>query len=189
MPAYMEVALSLSPENMKKLAKGHTIQLKHSQIAPGAQHKHKLVMSKKNAMKIMRAGRNGKQVRLSLSSDEIEGSGVLDWFKKAGRFVKDKIIDTQFYQDNLRPLARKGVDMLVDSFVPVPARDLARKGVDFVGDKTKAFGLPQSLDGSMSLAQKSMITEAQKAIAYSRKPDMRAHRKGKLPKGSGIYRS
>lgn len=149
---YHECPCSLTAQNIKSLAKGKTVQLKHHQIAHGKTHKHKLVLPKKTITKVNRASRNQKGVRLTLAPHEIEGSGILDFFKTIGnnlvknvKWVKDKVIDTDFYQQNLRPLAKQVVNQAYDSVIrPVIPSALGDKGkelVNTIGDKTGAFGL------------------------------------------------
>ncbi len=48
--------------------------------------------------------------------------------------LKDKVVDTPFYQQAIRPIAKQGVNALIDNFVPTPARDIAQKAADFAGD-------------------------------------------------------
>jgi hypothetical protein len=79
------------------------------------------------------------------------GSGLFDWLKNAANWVKDKVVDTPFYQQTVRPIAKQGVSNLIDTFVPVVARDVAHKAADFAGDKTGAFGLRKpKLSNNMS---------------------------------------
>jgi hypothetical protein len=48
-------------------------------------------------------------VHLGLSPEEIHhtsGTGLFDWVKNAMNWVKDKVVDTPFYQQVIRPIAK-----------------------------------------------------------------------------------
>ncbi len=107
-----------------------------------------------------KASKNNKGARLGLSAKEIHncmGTGLFDWIKNAWNTVKNKVIDTPFYQQTVRPIARQGVNQLFDIFVPAAARDVAHKATDFVGDKTGAFGLHQHKRVAVSNNMSGMI--------------------------------
>jgi hypothetical protein len=139
-----KVPVTLTKKQATRLMHGHTVQLKHENISHGRQHQHHLVLHHENVKKVHKAARNSKGCRLALSPEEIHhcmGSGIFDFSKNAWNTVKNKVIDTPFYQNTVRPLAKQGVNTLIDNFVPAAARDVAHKAADFAGDKTRAFGL------------------------------------------------
>ncbi len=75
-------------------------------------------------------------------------SGFLDTLRNIGNkvrqgaeFLKHNVIDSDFYQKNLRPIARNLVDQGIQNFVPAPGRDIARKAADFASQQTGAFGI------------------------------------------------
>ncbi len=190
--AFHKVPMTLTRANMMKLAKGKTCQLAHHQISHGVQHKHALVLPHKLAKRVQNAAKNKKGIRLSIAKDQMEGSGIFDFLKKAGSWIKKNVIDTPFYQNTIRPIAKDIVKAGINTFVPTPLRGVAQQGADFIGDKTGGFGLRhpyQSKDGSMSLAQQSQITNAQMAIANMNKGKPRMMKKRALLKGSGVYRN
>ena len=142
--ALHHVPVTLTKKQASRLMHGHTVQLKHEHISHAKQHPHVLVLHHENAKKVHKAAKNSKGVRLGLSSEEIHhcmGTGLFDWIKNAWNTVKNKVIDTPFYQQTIKPIAKQGVNALIDDFVPAPARDIAHKAADFAGDKTGAFGL------------------------------------------------
>ena len=87
----------------------------------------------------------------------MEGSGLFDWLKNAWNTVKSKVIDTPFYQNTVRHIAKQGVNQLIDNFVPAAARDVAHKAADFAGDKTGDFGLRQNKRVTLSNNMSRMI--------------------------------
>ena len=143
---YHKVPLTLTESQFKKMRAGHPIQLAHHQIGGGAIHRHHLMLHPENAKKVAGAIRKQKGVRIHVSPYEFEasGEGIMDFFNKikdAAQWVKNKIIDTPFYQQNLRPLAKNLVNLGIDNFVPAAARQVARQAADFAGEKTGAFGI------------------------------------------------
>jgi hypothetical protein len=140
MSSLVPVNLHLSKHQVRKAAQGRPIQISAENLHKGT---HTIHVHPENHKKIQKAKRVRKGVRLHLSHHEMEGSGLFDFLRNAWNTVKNKVIDTQFYQNTVRPIAKQGVNQLIDTFVPAPARDIAHKGADFVGDKTGAFGLRQ----------------------------------------------
>jgi hypothetical protein len=144
---YHKVPLTLTESQFKKMKAGHPIQLAHHQIGGGGL-KHHLMLHPETAKKVAGAVRRGKGVRIHVSPHEFQasGEGIMDFFNKlkdAGKWVKEKVIDTPFYQQNIRPIARQlvntGLDMAATKLGP--AADIARKGAYALGDTTGAFGL------------------------------------------------
>ena len=131
------IPVRISKAQAHKAKRGKPGQLGYSQLSGDSNIK--LVLHPANAKKVQRAVRNQKGCRLILSPEEIEGSGLFDWLKNAGQWVKKNIIDSPFYQQNVRPIAKQlvksGVQML-----PV-GQDLAQKGADWLGEKSGAFGM------------------------------------------------
>ncbi len=143
---YHQVPLTLSQPQFHKLRKGHQIQLSHQQIGHGVQHRHHVMVHPETAKKVHQAKMKQKGVRISMTPHEMEASGeglkeFWEKLKNAGQFIKNKIIDTPFYQQTVRPIAKNLVNQGIDTFVPAPARDVAHQASSFVGEKTGAFGL------------------------------------------------
>jgi hypothetical protein len=104
-----------------------------------------------NHKKVQKAKKSSKGVRLHLSQNEVAGSGFLDWIKDvgnkiadAGNWVKHNVIDSYFYQKNIRPIAH---DIVASTVKPVvssytgPLSGVANQGIDAIGNSTGAFGL------------------------------------------------
>jgi hypothetical protein len=126
MSALVPVSLHLSKAQVRKAAQGRPIQISAANLHKGT---HTIHVHPENHKKIQKAKR----------------SGLFDWLKNAWNTVKNKVIDTPFYQQTVRPIAKQGVNQLIDNFVPSAARDVAHKAADFAGDKTGAFGLRHSV--------------------------------------------
>lgn len=145
---YHQVPLTLTPGQFKKMRAGHPIQLARHQIGGGAIHKHHLMLHPENAKKVAGAIRRQKGVRIHVSPHEFEasGEGIMDFFNKikdAGNWVKSKVIDTPFYQQNIKPIVRQAVDAGLQMAAPRlgVAAPLAQKGVYALGEKTGAYGI------------------------------------------------
>ena len=137
MSDFIPVKLHLSKHQVRKAVRGHPIQISAANL-----HKdtHTLHLHPENHKKVHKAKRAKKGTRLHLSQHELQASGLWDILKNAWNTVKNKVIDTPFYQQTINPIAKQGVNDLIDNFVPAPARDIAHKAADFAGDKTEAFG-------------------------------------------------
>jgi hypothetical protein len=144
------------------------------QITPDAlkDDSHWLILEKKSATKVRRAQRTGKGCRIQLSPMEMESSGeglkeFWEGLKNAGKWVKEKIIDTPFYQQNVKPLVRQAVDAGVALAAPRlgPASDIAKKGVYAIGEKTGAYGLREDFQRIGRKAGEFYQTHAKKYVA------------------------
>ena len=149
-----EVHAHLSHEQVKRLHKGETVQLKHDQVGRG---EHKLMLSKSKATKMMTAHRSGKGMRLHMSPAEISASGLS--LKDVGNALKKGY---QLYQKNVKPLVGQQIRAGLTNAIKVGAPALAAavgmpeaspalaaladkyaaSAVNAVGDVTGAFGLP-----------------------------------------------
>jgi len=137
------LSVYVSQNQARKLVKGKPIQLSHSALSQG--HNVEMKVHPMTYKKIQRALRNKKGSRIQLSEQEIMASGILDWLKNAASWVKKNVIDTPFYQEKIRPIARDLVKTGV-SMIPGPqlARDVAQRGVDYLSEKSSAFGMPSN---------------------------------------------
>ena len=142
---YHKVPLTLTESQFKKMRAGHPIQLAHHQIGGGGL-KHHLMLHPETAKKVAGAVRRGKGVRIHVSPHEFHasGEGIRDFFnkiKESAQWLKNKVIDTPFYQQTVRPIARNLVNQGIENFLPVSARNVAHQAANFAGEKTGAFGL------------------------------------------------
>lgn len=144
-----KVHLKLTLPQAKKLMNGGTIQLSPTALKDNA---HWLILEKKTANKVRRAQRAGRGCRICLSPQEMEhsGEGIADFFKNAfnkvkqgAQWVKSNVIDTDFYQKNLKPLVRQGVDTGFQAIAPRLgiAGPAAKAAVDKFGEYSSAYGI------------------------------------------------
>jgi hypothetical protein len=132
-----EFGVRISRNQAHKASKGKPIQLAHSQLSGDSNIKLKL--SQANARKVQRAVRHQRGCRLILSPEELSGSGIFDLLKSGWDWLSKNVIQTPFYQKNIRPIARELVKTGVSS-VPVLG-DIAKPGVEWLGEKSQAFGM------------------------------------------------
>lgn len=137
--------LALTDKQLKKLAKGQVSQLNKDTVSGktigGGAMECSLHLKPRKKKALDKARRAGKGYRLQMDQEELKASGLLTWLKKAGKATK-KLIDSDWYQEKIKPALREGSDMLIDQ-APAPelAKDILRTGRNWVGDKTGAFGV------------------------------------------------
>lgn len=149
MTELVKIHLHLTGPQFHKLRHGKTIQLSHEQLEKG--EPHHLMVHPHKAKKIHHAMKHRKGVRLSMTEPEFmetaEGGGFMDFINKlkdAGKWIKDKVIDSGFYQSNIKPIARNLVNAGLVAATPYlgAATPVASTAVDAIGKATNAFGLP-----------------------------------------------
>lgn len=129
--------LALSDRQISKVYNGHPIQLRHDQLGHGYGFPN---LHPELVKKINKAMQNKKGVRIHISQDELmQGEGIKEFFQKLAKGAK-KVINSDFYQKNVRPIARKLVEEAID-LNPLPEKDLQKNIARRVGDKTRAFGM------------------------------------------------
>jgi type II secretory pathway component PulM len=133
------VSLNLSKNQISKAARGHSIQISKEQLRKNGNVQ--IAMHPSNVAKLQKALKQNKGVRLQFSKAELEGGNILEWLKKAGKFLKEKVIDTPLYQQVAKPALRQLVNLGVEMAPPGLARDAARKVAEEVSQRTGAFGL------------------------------------------------
>lgn len=141
--------LDLTHNNAKKLMSGQPTQLMHKQLLG---NNHFLMLHPLNHKKLTQAKTKGKGARITLSPEELMASGegfrdLWNKVKKGAMTIKEKVIDTPFYQQNIKPLVRKGVDTLAEAIsAELPAATpLINAGVQKLSGVTNAFGVKQPL--------------------------------------------
>jgi hypothetical protein len=141
----MQVPLTLTENNVRKMVRGYPIQLSKAQLN-GSDHYlkvHPLTHKKISLAKV-----KGKGVRLHLTQQEVADSGegfrdIWNKIKQGASWLKSNVIDTPLYQSAVRPILRQGVDTVasaVESRFPV-AKPLIEASVNKLSDVTGAFGL------------------------------------------------
>lgn len=150
---YAKVPVTLKKAQFHKLKSGKPIQLAAHQI--GGPQKHHLMLHPVTAKKVALAIRKGAGVRVQMSPHEFEttaqGNGFLDFFKDLGNnikkgvdWVKSNVIDSPFYQQNVRPLVRDAINSGVAALAPTIGPKgvaLANASVGALSNSTSAFGL------------------------------------------------
>lgn len=99
-----------------------------------------------NYMKVMKAKSAGKGVVIKLTDMERDYNGeglkeIWEGLKKGAKFVKEKIIDTPFYQSTIRPIVRKAIDAGISLVPNATAQDVLKQGRDYASEKWGAFGM------------------------------------------------
>jgi len=147
---YHQVPVSLTKAQFDKLRRGHQIQLSHQQIA-GSGLKNGIAVHPETAKKIHNARMKQKGCRISMTPHEMEcsGEGLKEFWEKlknVGKAIKEKVIDTPFYQENIRPIARQLVNQglqLAGTKIGPQGQQIAQKAADALGEQTGAFGIHQ----------------------------------------------
>jgi hypothetical protein len=174
------IQLLLSRPQIRRLAQGKAVQLKHADIHhPQGVH---VALRQRQATKLHRAHLQGKGARLRIDPDQLGASGLLDWIKDAGRWIKDKIIDSDVYQKTLRPIAREAVNRGIQTASALAgpfskeAQQVLQSGANYIGDRTGAFGLK-------SLGKRGLPNNPAPQMPPPGVPSMEPSR-GRLVKGS-----
>jgi hypothetical protein len=184
------VSMRLTLPQAKKLMKGGTIQLSPSALKDNT---HWLILETKTANKVRRAQRAGRGCRVCLNAREMEhsGEGIADFFKNAfnkvkqgARWVKSNVIDTDFYQKNLKPLVRQGVDTGFQAIAPRlgVAGPAVKAAVDKFGDYSSAYGLREELQKARDFYQK----HAKKYVAPHLKNAVQSGRRALVEKAKKV---
>ena len=127
----------------------------------------KLMLEPTNYRKLMTSKMNGKGVSITLTDREREYNGeglkeVWEKVKQGAKWVKDKIVDTPFYQQNLKPLVRKAIETGINLVPNATAQDLLRKGVEETSGRWGAWGIKggliQTRDDNMERLPQQNIT-------------------------------
>lgn len=113
----VQVKINATEAQIKKLLKGQTVQLKHSQLGNGLSFD----LHPENLKKILHSIKHQKGTRIALSDHEMDGNGILG--KKFDRFLKKTGIKKAVYSagEALKPLAHeliKSAGTVVDAYAP-----------------------------------------------------------------------
>ena len=154
---YEKVAVTMTGPQLRKLHRGHVIQLTKNQISDPKYH---MMLHPETAKKINKARMSGKGVRMQCTPHEVEMSGeglreIWDWLKtnvpkavkyvaetapKVGKWVSENVIQTPYYQEHVRPVLREKVEGFVEG---KPYSNLTMPLVKMGEEKTGAFGVRQ----------------------------------------------
>lgn len=140
----MQFPLTLTENNARKLVNGHPIQLRNKQLHGTDHH---LVLHPMQHARLSKAKAMGKGARLALTPEELAASGqgfgdLLAKVKKGAQWVSKNIVQTPFYQKNVRPVIKQAVETAVAALpLPAPVSNIAKAGIEKLGQTTEAFGL------------------------------------------------
>lgn len=134
---YEKVPITLTGQQLRKLSEGKVVQLESKQLQPT--YKHVVVLHPLMAQKVKRAMIKGSGTRLRMSPEEIHMSGqglsdIWHWIKSTAapavwsgikwaaektpvalKFIKDNVIDSDVYQQELKPIVHGKIDSLLES--------------------------------------------------------------------------
>jgi hypothetical protein len=175
-----KINLELNEAQVAKLARALdrnesvTIQISKDKLAS---NKHSVVVHPITHSKIIHAKSKGAGVRLTMTPPEIleSGAGFMDIIRKIGKaasWVKEKVIDTPFYQQNIRPELKSIVNAATDALsavAPSAVSNIAKAGTQYLSDKTGAFGLENPMIGVIHTNIKPRKITKAKAAAELKK--------------------
>ena len=160
----------ISENQLSKLQRGLPIQLKYDQFklqSPANSIGH-IKIHPSTHKKAVNAHSKKKGVRIALTDPELVESGegiksMIRWVKekavpavvKGAKFVKRNVIDTPIYQQDVKPLVRRGVDTLEGMLPDNIVGKVVKSGIETVGSKTGGYGIK---------AKKSPKPRAKRAI-------------------------
>jgi hypothetical protein len=139
----VEIANKIAQKALSNMMMGLPARLSKSSVMGSGL---KLQLEPRNYNKVVTAKLKGKGVVISLSDNEraMNGEGLKEvWekVKEGAKWVKDKVVDTPFYQQNLKPLVRKALETGIN-LVPNPtAQNLLRKGLEETSGRWGAWGM------------------------------------------------
>ena len=163
--------VDLTEGNVRKIINGYPIQLSKTQLNG---NNHHLMVHPLNHKKMSDAKAKGKGVRLTLTQPEAIASatGFKDFWDKVktvGQWVKKNVIDTSFYQSNVRPVVKELVDKGVAIATPMlgPVAPIAKAGVEELSKQTGAFGIKANALTPVKTKRVTVKPRAKKAAAGS----------------------
>jgi hypothetical protein len=141
--------LDLTESNVNNFLSGKPVQLKKEQLHG---NKHYLIVHPETHKRLVHAKSKGKGLRITMTPQELAASGegfrdILSKIKKGAQWLKTHVIDSNIYQQDVKPIVRKLVDAGVSAaspMLPAPVASLAKQGIDKLGEVTNAFGLEAS---------------------------------------------
>jgi len=95
---YTPYAIDLTPQQLRKLAKGEKIMVKGSQFN-NSDSVDTMMLTKAQVKQVEKARKANKGFELHFTATQIDAQGEVgsgkfsDWFRKVGSMIKDKVID------------------------------------------------------------------------------------------------
>lgn len=139
----VEIGQNLAKSALSNLMRGISAKLPKHVIRGNGMMLH---LEPMNYTKMVRAKMSGKGVSITLSPMEREMNGeglkeVFEKIKEGAKWVKDKIVDTPFYQSTIKPIVRKTLEQGISMIPNATAQDVARKGLEATSQKWGAWGM------------------------------------------------
>lgn len=189
----MQFPLTLTENNARKLVNGHPIQLRNKQLH-GTDHY--LMLHPMQHARLSKAKAMGKGARLALTPEELAASGqgfgdLWNKVRKGAQWVSKNIVQTPFYQKNVRPVVKQAVEAAVAALpLPAPVSNIAKASIEKLGDTTSAFGLALPQSGNALEMEQPKKGMPQSGIPKPRaKPKARAKKAAKALPQSGNAKS
>lgn len=162
---YKQLKINITKPQLAKALAGKPVRFAASQLGQGSSY---LSLHPANAKLVEKASMKGSGCVINLSEGELlataedmQGEGIFgDIFKglKSGyKWVKKNVVDSDFYQKNVRPLARQAVEMgknAAKAYLANPiANQLIDAGTDTLSKETGAFGVRKTKAQKKALLQ------------------------------------
>jgi len=155
---YKQIKINITREQLAKAMAGKPVQFSANQIGSGSSylslHPANIKIVEKSAMKGRGCILNLSEGELMSTAEDMNGEGIFgDIFKglKSGyNWVKKNVVDSDFYQKNIRPLARQAVEMgkntakaylnnpIANNLIDAASSELSKSTGAFGVRKTKA---------------------------------------------------
>lgn len=173
--------LSLNENHIRKAVNGHPIQLSKDHLNGS---EHFLVLHPENYKKCVTAKSKGRGVRITLTHPELAASGegfmdILRKIKDGANWFKKHIIDSNFYQNQIKPEVRSLVNAgtaAVSNVLPGPVGNVAKSIVNAIGDNTGAYGLVDTKTIKPKKITKKAVDKM--IVDFEKKPKAKAKKGG-----------
>lgn len=155
MTFYKQVAVDITPEQMRKAVKMQPVQLSKEQVAGSGS---KMFVHPENYKKVMSAKMKGTGCRIQISPDamkydmdQMQGGSIWSW-------IKDKAYP--WLKQNVLPVLADAAVAPASAFLGVPGATAARQIVKNVA----GFGVGKPAKGSVQMKEKMAKLRAMKAM-------------------------
>lgn len=150
---YKQVKINITRQQLAKALAGKPVRFSASQLGSGdsylSLHPANVKLVERSAMKGSGCVLDLSEGELMATAEDMNGSGIFGdiWkgLKSGYKWVKKNVVDSDFYQKNVRPLAREAVELGKNAAKAYLNNPAANKLIDAASDKlsqeTGAFGL------------------------------------------------
>lgn len=160
---YKQIKINITREQLQKAIKGKPVSFKKEQIGSGTSylslHPANVKIVEKSVMKGTGCVLHLAPGELLATHEDMNGEGIFGdiWkgLKSGYKWVKNNIVDTPLYQQTIKPLVRKAVDLganALSGFAPElsPAIQMAKNEI---GNRTGAFGIRKTKTQKKAMLQ------------------------------------